>query len=289
MLHSELIDKQKFVRSCHRESVKNMGSIIFIEGISGVGKSTISTALCDSLNSLGFSASCYLEGDQNSPLDLFYISYLAKDAYKELLRSYPAWADELQKKSRVEPNYALVRYQDTKREYFSSELFGYLKGHEFCYNTKKLLPLSTYSEVFIDRWRRFAEDKRTNQATLVFDGSFLHHQVNDLIRNYDASEDQIAAHLNALLRTIESQNPVVFYLSTQDVGRRLTKARQSRGQTPPTYEQIVFWQKRKQLDLSVLERLPVKSRIIDISDDSWDSALKNIVLNIVSPEGSPLE
>jgi hypothetical protein len=265
-----------------------MSNLIFVEGISGVGKSTISNVLCERLRSFGYSAYCILEGDSDSPLDLFYVSYLTGGEYRELLRSYPAWSDELQKKSLVEPDYALVRYQDTKRKYYSPELYGYLKEHELCYNTENPVPLSKFSEVFVNLWRLFAEKDIIKQDNLIFDGSLLHHQVNDLIRNYNATEDQIAAYLSVLIRTIESLNPMVFYLSTQDVCSQLTKARQSRGQTPPAYEQIVFWQKRKQMDLSLLERLPVKSRIIDISDGNWDSALENIFSSITTSDDSPL-
>jgi len=254
-----------------------MSNLIFIEGISGVGKSTISAALCERLRKLGGSVNYYPEGDPDHPLDLFYVSYLTLDEYRELLHSYPGWGNELQKNSLVEPDYVLVRYQDTKRTYYSPELFKYLKEYEFCYNPKSTLPLSKYSMVFINLWRRFAENKKTSRNLFIFDGSLLMHQINDLTRNYDATTDQITAYLNLLLETIEHLNPVVFYLSLQDIRGRLTKARQSREQTPPTDEQILFWQKRKKIDLSVLERLPVKSHILDISDDNWDFALDNIV------------
>lgn len=264
-----------------------MSNLIFIEGISGVGKSTISTVLCEKLHSSGYSATCFLEGDSNSPLDLFYVSYLTRDEYGEILRSYPSLADELRKGSIVEPDYALVRYQDAERKHFSSELYRYLKSHEFCYNTENPVPMSQYGEVFINLWRRFAENKTTNQGYYIFDGSLLHHQINDLLRNYDATENQIASHLCMLTQTIAFLNPVVFYLSTQDVGSRLAKARQSRGQTPPTYEQIEFWKKCKRMDLSMLERLPIESHIIDISDDSWDFALENIILSVSNSDGSP--
>lgn len=56
----------------------------------------------------------------------------------------------------------------------------------------------------------------------------------------------------------------------------------------PTYEQIAFGEKRKQMDLLVLERLSVKSHLIDISDNRWDVALENIVLNITNSDNSPL-
>lgn len=52
-----------------RESLL-MSRIIFIEGVSGVGETTMAQHLCDKLRRLGYSASCYPEGDPYSPLDL---------------------------------------------------------------------------------------------------------------------------------------------------------------------------------------------------------------------------
>jgi hypothetical protein len=264
-----------------------MSNLIFLEGISGVGKSSVSAALCDRLRRFGYSADCFLEGDSKSPLDLFNVSFLTGDEYRNLLRSYPAWADEIQKNSIIEPDYALVRYRDTTRKYYSQVLYEYLKEHEFCYNAENPVPLTRFSEVFIKMWGRFAENVIMTQGYLIFDGSLLHHQINDLIRNYNASATQIEAHICALIRTIDVLNPVIFYLISQDVSTRLTQARESRGQTPPTSEQIAFWEKRQQMDLWVLERIPVKSHRIDISDGSWDAALDIIVLSITNTGKMP--
>lgn len=49
--------------------------LIFIEGISGVGKSTSAALLCDELQKMGFDNACYVEGDRNNPLDPFKGTY----------------------------------------------------------------------------------------------------------------------------------------------------------------------------------------------------------------------
>jgi MoxR-like ATPase len=40
---------------------------VFVESVSGVGKSTTAAKLCDAMNTRGYSASCYLEGDADNP------------------------------------------------------------------------------------------------------------------------------------------------------------------------------------------------------------------------------
>lgn len=115
---------------------------------------------------------------------------------------------------------------------------------------------------------------------MIFDASFISHMTNDMVRNYNALEDEILNHLEGLLLIVRKLNPIVFYLSSKDVGHRLVMARQSRRQSPPSDEQIAFWKERKQKDINALSKLSVESYIKNISDNNWDSVIDEIVLDI---------
>lgn len=187
-----------------------MNSIIFIEGVSGVGKTTTAALLCDNLRNKGYKAECHLEGAKDNPLDPF-------------MGSYP-------------PS----------------------------------IPLSVFSETYLQCWQDFKRNRLGQNSILILDGTLLHHQVNDLIREYDASNETILKHLSNLLYVIQPFSPVVFYLSSDDVGHSLAKARKNRKQSVPTEEQIAFWHNRKHVDLYVLDKLPVKSHTLRI-DNGWNS------------------
>ena len=75
----------------------------------------------------------------------------------------------------------------------------------------------------------------------LFDGSLLHHPLNDLIRKYNAAMEQASAHVDMLLGCLGHMHTRVFYLSTEDIPGQLRRARQNRGQTPPDPEMIAFW------------------------------------------------
>lgn len=263
-----------------------MSNLIFFEGVSGVGKSTLSRTLSESLIRRGEAAICFLEGASDSPLDLAYAAYLSRTQYDELLARHPSAAEQIGRESIVEADYAVVRYQSAikKEAYFAREIHRFLEEGEFCFHAAHPIPAAEYQRVFLDLWTHFSKEETGRRRTVIFDGSLFHHQINDLMRNYEATEDQIAAHLGALLQTVAPLNPVVFYLTTQDVGARLKQARFRRGQTAATAAQIAFWNRRKQTDLKMLERLSVKSHIVDISHADPDAALGMIVSRMAHPE-----
>ncbi len=255
-----------------------MKNIIFIEGVSGVGKSTTVHKLSEKLRSLGYSTISYIEGDSDSPLDLCWVAYLDRFEYENLLMSYPVFSDTLSKNVIYKDEYILLRYQIGQTPLYSQELHERLHKFEFCYNpNNNIVPLSKFTEVFVNLWKQFAQSDAIEYDYAVFDASLVAHMTNDLIRNYNASKSELVNHIEKLLQTIHSLNPVIFYLSSEDVRKRLIKARQSRGQTYPDDERINFWEKRKQMDLSVIPDLSVKSHMIDIKNDNWDLVISKII------------
>lgn len=257
-----------------------MKNIIFIEGVSGVGKSTTVSVLGEKLRNLGYSVSCHLEGDPDSPLDLCWAAYLTESEYETLLASYPEFANEILSNIIFQGEYILLRYQVGRKALYSQGLHNDLHKLEFCYNPTNIVSLSKFTEVFLNLWKRFVESDALKTDYVIFDASLVSHMTNDLVRNYNATENEIVEHLEVLLGVVKPLNPIVFYLSSQNVAKRLLKARQSRGQTPPTSEQIKFWEKRKQMDFSVLPRLSVELHINDISKGNWDSVIDEIVTHV---------
>ena len=193
-----------------------MHKIIFIEGVSGVGKTTTTALLYEKLRDKGYESSCYLEGASDNPLDPFNGTYP------------PA------------------------------------------------MPISSFSETYLRCWLDYAGNQQKNDFILILDGTLFHHQINDLIREYNASDEVIINHLSALLHVIQPFNPIVFYLSSDDVGRRLQLARESRKQSIPTKDKIAFWENRKRVDLHALAALPVKSHIFNV-DNGWDTAVETLL------------
>jgi hypothetical protein len=138
------------------------------------------------------------------------------------------------------------------------------------------MPLLMFNEAYISRWEEFAGDAPADDSILIFDGTLIHHQINDLIREYNANEDIIAEHLSSLLYIIQKLKPIIFYLSSSDVRKRLLQARESRNQPIPSNCKIAYWENRKRVDLYVLDRLSAVSHILDI-DGGWNAVIETMV------------
>ncbi len=261
-----------------------MRQLILIEGVSGVGKSTVAGKLCDDLNHRGYLSVCHLEGDADNPVDLFGCAYLTKEEFSRFLQDFPNDAGLLMKNSIHTADYVLVHYRNRNVSYFVPPLLETLKAREGFYKPAKSITMEQYTKVFADCWRRYvSEDHGKDYA--IFDGSFLYHRANDLINNYNATDEMIADHLESLLLAMLPYQPLLFYLSSENVGERLIKARKSRGQAPATKARIGFEIERKNRQMKILELLTIQAHVLEISDGNWAKTLDEMI-EIASEEGA---
>ena len=72
-----------------------MPKILFIEGVSGVGKSTLVSRLTQRLRGQGFSIKSWVEFDFTNPIDFYCTAYFLSDEYEDLCGRYPASAEAL--------------------------------------------------------------------------------------------------------------------------------------------------------------------------------------------------
>ena len=56
-----------------------MTELIFLEGVSGIGKSTMARMLADELTAAGCRVRAYLEFDFTNPIDFYCTAYLTAD------------------------------------------------------------------------------------------------------------------------------------------------------------------------------------------------------------------
>ena len=72
-----------------------MKNIIFIEGVSGVGKSTMVRMLSDELRSQGYNVKSYPEFDYTNPIDFYAVAYFNSDEYENFCNKYISSIDSI--------------------------------------------------------------------------------------------------------------------------------------------------------------------------------------------------
>jgi len=245
-------------------------TLVFIEGASGVGKSRSAAKLRDRLVDDGYAVACYLEGDIKSPLDLFWNAcfFNSIHEYLDILDEFSEFADCIAANTIFGDGYTLVRYQDEAGLYFPRRLYKALKAREVCYMPQSAVPYNVFLDIFLDRWGAFFGKARPEFDFIIFDG-VMHRQINDMLRNYTATDDEVMRHVTSLFGLAENHEATMFYLEACDVRKRLYDARMCRGQTVPTEEMFAFWENRKRVDLLALDGLSIRQHKIDITGESW--------------------
>ena len=254
-----------------------MTKIIFIEGVSGVGKTTLVKSLHKLLRTGGHVVKSYIEFDFTNPIDFYCTAYFLNDQYQNLCQNHPEEIAQIKKYSVPAGSATLVRYFDEDTPLFSEQLIGELRESEFCYNPPRPVPLADYSKAYQAVWEGFDRTVDGSVDFYIFDGSLLHHPLNDMLRNYGATKEQTAAHVQMLLSCLANVRTSVFYLFTDNIVTQLRLAHQNRRQQPPNNAAVSFWEKRREYDDYVLEHAVPTCRMMNVSKCGYEMVLEEIV------------
>ena len=259
-----------------------MPQILFIEGVSGVGKSTLVSRLTQWLSGQGYSVKSWVEFDFTNPIDFYCTAVVSSGEYEDLCSRYPASVETLRRYTvAADDDIKLVRYYNEDTPLFEQPLLSELWDREFCYEPKNPVPLSDYTGVYQAVWRQYFSTPGQETDYLIFDGSLLHHPINDMMRNYHADKEQILCHIRQLLGTLGSQERTIYYLRTDDIAAQLARAHTDRRQNPTSAKEVEFWRQRYENDQFVLQSIDEKNKILDVSHNGWNNALEIILADLV--------
>lgn len=254
-----------------------MTELVFVEGVSGVGKSTMVRMLTDELKSLGYKVKEYVEFDYTNPIDFYCTAYLTLEVYEELCTKYKLVVDTLRANTIIAGDVRLVRYYDEDTPLFEEPLLSELAQREFCYNPVELVTLGEYTSAYINVWRNFSLSLDDTYDFIIFDGSLLHHPINDMMRNYKITGEQAISHVAGLLDSLGARKRHIFYLATSNISEQLIKAHDDRGQKAPTKGQIDFWETRYKNDMIVLDNIQEEFQVYDVSNNGWNLVREQIL------------
>ncbi len=257
-----------------------MTELIFIEGVSGVGKSTMARSLSAELKNCGYKVETYVEFDYRNPIDFYCTAYLSLEEYEIICSKYQEQLEQIRRNTIFAGNVRLIRYYDGDTPLFEEPLLSDLMKKEFCYNPVELVSLNEYTNAYKEVWSNYSSVLDDRFDFIIFDGSLLHHPINDMMRNYNITGEQAAYHVIQLLDSLGKCHYHIYYLKTENIGEQLKRAHVDRGQKVPTEESIKFWEARFKNDMHVLSNIKEEYQIYDVSNEGWDMAKEKILSNL---------
>lgn len=276
--------------------------LILIEGIPGSGKTTISYKVKEYLEAKGKAVRLYREGDAH-PADLAWSAYIELDNYQSLLEKYPELADSIKQQTQIEENHAIVAYTKIQKVFEHKELVQYFEDHEV---SDKRVSEDIFKKLHFKRWQQFAENAEKDFIT-VFECSYLQNHVNELLLFHDKDSDYITDYLVELIGTVQNLNPKLIYLVQPDTCETISRVAKERISPDKSKWQdwidrviqyiesspygkahglkgfdgtVQYFDTRKQLELAILEQLPIEKAIINNPDYNWDNVFNQVTAEL---------
>lgn len=232
------------------------------------------------LKQQGYTVKKYIESDYTNPIDFYSAAYLPVNEYNKLLKNYRLYTDTIYSNTTVVGDIRLVRYYNKNVPLFDEPLLSELLQKEFCYKPSQLVPLKEYTAVYTRLWHNFALEIDETYDYIIFDGSLLHHPINDMMRNYKMDGEEAALHITSLLKALGKRSRQIIYLKTDNIYEQLKRAYLFRKQNSPTDDNIQFCQTRYKNDMTVLSCIDENYKIYNISNNGWQFARNQILMDL---------
>ena len=179
-----------------------MTELIFIEGVSGVGKSTMVSKIAKDLEEQGYKIKAYLEFDFANPIDFYSTAWLTEAEYEALCFRHISERSAIWRYTICVKNGKLIKYYNQDKPLFQEPLLSELKEKEFCYKPEHPVSFAEYTSIYESVWKVFAAGVDEAYDFILFDGSLLHHPINDMMRNYHIAGEQAVSHIVTLLHAL---------------------------------------------------------------------------------------
>lgn len=169
---------------------------IFIEGIQGMGKSTLLQFIADNVPELKVCK----EGDY-SPVELAWCAWLDKEEYDRIIARFQELKEEIVSNTYWEKEHFIVTY--TKIRTDITGFYEELEKYEI-YNARR--EWAEFKEIILSRYQNFTE------SGYLFECSFLQNIVEDMILFSQKSDDEIVEFYKEIFETIQKDDFLLLYL-----------------------------------------------------------------------------
>lgn len=185
---------------------------IFVEGIQGMGKSTLVNKLAYTIPELKVCR----EGDY-SPVDLAWCTRMTKEQYETILEKYKEIQDEIRKKTVMDGEYYVVSYTQ-----IITDILNFHKDLEQYEVYNGRTSLEELKEIVLSRYKKFSG------TGYVFECAFFQNIMEDLILFHMLSDDEIIDFYRELYELVDKDEFILFYLHSEDLEETIRIIRKER-------------------------------------------------------------
>lgn len=185
---------------------------IYVEGIQGMGKSTLVNRIYQENPML----SVCREGDY-SPIDLAWCTWMSKEEYEAILEKYAEIRAEIEKYTVEEIGHFVIAY--TKVITDIPNFHKDLENYEI-YNGRK--EFTEWKEIVFSRFEKF------RGIGYLFECAFFQNIMEDLMLFHECSDEEIIEFYRELFSKVEKEKFHLFYLYSEDLEEILQVVKKER-------------------------------------------------------------
>ena len=174
---------------------------IFVEGIQGMGKSTLVNRIYKEKTELRVCR----EGDY-SPIDLAWCTWMSKEEYEAVLEKYAEIKDEILKYTVEENSHFVIAY--TKIITDIPNFHRDLESYEI-YNGRKTF--EEWKDIVFKRFKNFRD------TGYLFECVFFQNIMEDLILFHELNDEEIVDFYRELFDVVDKVDFCLLYLYSEDI------------------------------------------------------------------------
>lgn len=266
--------------------------LILCEGIPGSGKSSAAGYIAESLRSRGIPFEVYSEGNLDHPADCESMAYFIPEQFDEFVRANEKYESILRASALIHEQHVLLSYGKLRTNpNMPTELINQISKFEV-YE----LPSEKYCDLLLQRWSEFVEWQQNRDTVVIFECCFLQNPMCKLLVQHNHEHGYISSYINDLSHVIAKLDPILVYLNPVNISETIDRVRKERSSE---WLDFVVWyhtqqeygrtrglqdidgyvrvlESRRELELEILERIPLNVLRIDDPQIDWPASHRKI-------------
>jgi hypothetical protein len=260
--------------------MEHVRRLVLVEGLPGSGKTTTSRLIEDWARARHLPVQYFGEGRTDHPADLEQVAVLSDADLRQLRLAFPVEADSLAGAAERRDGYWIVR--ERERATWPESVRAFLRTRD-AYDG--VVTPELHRRALLDSWRGFAEARATDPSIYVFECVLIQNPVCALLARFDQPAAVVEGHIGDLAGAVAEMDPLLVYLDAGDpepvlraaaaerpaswldfVIQYHTEQGYGRAHGLRGFEGLVeFMRARRELELRMLQRVPIRTRLIDVS------------------------